>query len=98
MSPALAYRERDLEEDLSPVQELTTECARCDPDNPLAVAREKCPDCKGSGRALVALPTIIEQMKESRLELLVGAKKPNYSRGGNTPLDDDYIDPDDCCD
>ena len=67
MPPALAYRERDLEEDLSPVQGLPAECAICDPDNPLAVPRENCPECKGSGRALVALATIVEQMKEARL-------------------------------
>jgi len=92
MSPAaLAYRERDLEEDSSPVQGLTTECACCDPDNPLAVPRSKCPECKGSGRTPIALATIVEQMKESRLELLIGPK--NSSRGA---LDDDYIDPDDC--
>jgi hypothetical protein len=93
MSPALAYREQDLEEDLSPVQGLTTECARCDPDNPLAVSREDCPECKGTGRALIALPTIIEQIKESRLELLIGPKKTSHGA-----LDDDYIDPDDCID
>jgi len=92
MSPALAYRERDLEEDLSPVQGLTTECAHCDPDNPLAVPREKCPECKGSGRALIALATIVEQIKESRLELLIGPKKMDKSALD----DDDYIDPDDC--
>lgn len=95
MSPAaLAFRERDLEEDLSPVQGLTTECAKCDPDNPLAVPREKCDECKGSGRALVSLPRIIEQIKESRLELLIGPKK----NSGSALLDDDYIDPDDCVD
>lgn len=89
MSPALAYLERDLEKDLSPVQGLTVECAMCDPDNPLAVPRSKCPECKGEGRALVALPTIVEQLKESRLELLIGPQ--------NSPHDD-YIDPDDCVD
>jgi hypothetical protein len=92
MSPALAYRERDLEEDLSPVKGLTTECARCDPDNPLAVPQHDCPDCKGSGRTLIALAEIVEQMKESRLELLIGPKK--MSRGALD--DDDFVDPDDC--
>ena len=92
MSPAaVAFRERDLEDDLSPVQGLTTECARCDPDNPLAVPRSKCPECKGSGRAPIALTTIVEQMKESRLELLIGPQN-----NGKGALDDDYIDPDDC--
>jgi hypothetical protein len=74
MSPALAYRERDLEED------------------PLAVARKLCPECKGTGRTLIALATIVEQMKESRLELLVGPKKMNRRALG----DSEYIDPDDC--
>lgn len=96
MTPALAYLESDLESDPSPIQGITTECARCDPDNPLAVAREKCPDCKGTGRTLIALAAIVEEMKESRLELLIGSKKPN--RGGSVggDYDDDYIDPDDC--
>jgi hypothetical protein len=90
-SPALAYKEKDLEADLGPVQGLTAECARCDPDNPLAVPREGCPECEGTGRALIALATIVEQMKESRLELLIGPQK--MDKGA---LDDDYIDPDDC--
>lgn len=88
MAPALAYLERDLEKDLSPVNGLTVECAKCDPDNPRAVPRAQCPVCKGAGRSLVALPTIIEELKESRLEFLVGAKKEP----------DEYFDPDDCCD
>lgn len=91
MSPALAYLERDLEKDLSPVQGLTVECAKCDPDNPLSVPRAKCPECKGEGRALVALPTIVEQLKEARLELLIGPK-------GTNSADDEYFDPDDCVD
>ena len=91
MAHALAYLERDLEKDLSPVQGLTVECAKCDPDNPLAVPRSKCPVCQGLGRALVALPTIIEQLKESRLELLIGSKK-SYSAS------DEYVDSDDCID
>jgi len=90
MAAALAYLERDLEKDLSPVQGLTVECAKCDPDNPRAVARNKCPVCKGLGRSLVALPTIVEEIRESRLELLVGSKK--------VAVTDDYYDPDDCCD
>jgi hypothetical protein len=96
MSPALAYQERDLEEDLSPIQGLTTECARCDPDNPLAVPRKSCPECKGSGRSLVALSTIVTQIKESRLELLIGPK--NSGGFGSKSLLDDYVDPDDCID
>lgn len=92
---ALAFREKDLEEDLTPVQGLTTECANCDPDNPLAVPREKCEECKGTGRALIALPLIIEQIKESRLEMLIGPKKPG---DGSALLDDDFVDPDDCID
>ena len=89
MAPALAYLEKDLEKDLTPVQGLTVECAKCDPDNPLAVPRSKCPVCQGVGRALVALPTIIEQLKESRLEMLIGPQNSSTN---------EYIDPDDCID
>jgi hypothetical protein len=88
------YREHDLERDLSPVQGLTVECAKCDPDNPRAVPQTKCPVCKGSGRALVALPTIVEEMRDARMELLVGPKRLQSKRAQS---DDEYVDPNDCC-
>ena len=76
MSPsnALAYNCKTLEADPASVESLTVECARCDPDNPLAVPRAKCPDCKGTGRSAVALASIVTEIRESRLEVLRGGQ------------------------
>jgi hypothetical protein len=71
---ALAYSSKTLEKDPTIVESLTVDCGRCDPDNPLAVPRKKCPECKGTGKAPVALATIVTQIRESRLELLVGGR------------------------
>ena len=76
MSPAnaLAYNCKTLEADPATVESLTVECARCDPDNPLAVPRAKCPDCQGTGQAPIALAAIVAEIRESRLELLRGSQ------------------------
>jgi hypothetical protein len=76
MSPAtaLAYNCKSLEKDSTSVESLTVDCGRCDPDNPLAIPRKQCPECKGTGRAPVALATIVTELKASRLELLVGGR------------------------
>ena len=97
MSAALAYLEHDLEHDLSPVQGLTVECAKCDPDNPRAVPQKKCPACNGSGRTLIALPSIVEEMRDARMELLVGPKGQKNARSQANDAYDGYVDPDDCC-
>jgi Zn finger protein HypA/HybF involved in hydrogenase expression len=74
MSPTLAYNCKTLEADPTPVESLTVECARCDPDNPLAVPRAKCPECKGTGKASIALAAIVTEIRASRLELLRGGQ------------------------
>jgi len=75
MSAALALNCRSLEKDPTPVESLTVECAKCDPDNPRSVPRESCPVCRGTGRARVEVATVVGEIKASRLELLTGGKK-----------------------
>jgi len=75
MSVALALNCRELEKDPTPVADLTVECANCDPDNPRSVPREKCRQCRGTGRARVAVSTVVGEIHSSRLELLTGGKK-----------------------
>ena len=65
---ALAFRCENLDSDLGEIANLTVECYRCDVDNPLAVARSKCPDCKGSGRAPVQFAQIMSEIRESHAE------------------------------
>ena len=72
---ALSYNCKLLEKDSTPVKSITVVCPACDPDNPLAVSPTKCSSCKGSGRVPVAVVAIVEEIKSSRLELLVGGRK-----------------------
>ena len=82
MSPstALAYNCRSLESDPTPIEALRVECARCDPDNPLAIPRPTCPDCKGTGLAKVALAIVVGEIKQSRMAHLVGDQDDHESR------------------
>ena len=66
-STALAYKCEEVD-DPTTVEKLTVECWRCDEDNPLAVPSEKCPVCKGSRRAPVALATVLREIRSSRAE------------------------------
>ncbi len=75
MSVALALNCRELEKDPTPVEDLTVECANCDPDNPRSVSPEKCPVCRGTRRARVAVSAVVGEIRTSRLELLTGGKK-----------------------
>jgi hypothetical protein len=74
MSAALALNCRELEKDPSPAADLSVECFACDPDNPRSVPRGACRSCNGTGRAKVAIASVVEEIKSSRLELLVGDK------------------------
>jgi hypothetical protein len=65
---ALAYRCEDQDLDLDKIANLTVECYRCDVDNPLAVARATCPECKGTGRAPVHFAQIMSEIRESHAE------------------------------
>ena len=69
MSAALAIKCEELSEDLKPIETLTVSCYRCDPDNPLCIPREKCPDCKGTGEAPVQFAGIMREIRESKAEL-----------------------------
>jgi len=69
MSAAMAIRCDDLGEDLPPVEKLTVSCYRCDPDNPLCIPQERCPDCKGTGQAPVQFAAIMKEIRDSRAEL-----------------------------
>ena len=73
MSPALAIKCEELSEDLKAnecnIETLTVSCYRCDPDNPLCIPREKCPDCKGTGQAPVQFASIMREIRNSKAEL-----------------------------
>jgi hypothetical protein len=69
MSAALAIKCEELNEDLTSIERLTVSCYRCDPDNPLCIPREKCPDCKGTGQAPVQFAGIMKEIRESKAEL-----------------------------
>jgi hypothetical protein len=69
MSAARAIKCDDLGEDLTPIEKLTVSCYRCDPDNPLCIPRERCPDCKGTGQAPVQFASIMKEIRESKAEL-----------------------------
>ena len=66
---ALAFKYDELGDDLTPIESMTVDCYRCDPDNPLAIARSKCPDCQGTGRAPMAFASIVKELRNSRAEL-----------------------------
>jgi hypothetical protein len=69
MSHALAYRCDDPDSDLNQIANLTVDCYRCDPDNPLAVPDpSKCPECKGTRRAPVHYAQILSEIRESHAE------------------------------
>jgi Zn finger protein HypA/HybF involved in hydrogenase expression len=84
---ALALNCRSLEKDDSPAENLTVKCAKCDPDNPRSVPRSKCPVCHGSGRARVGLSGVVREIRESRMELLLGDKNRRRSQSDS---DSDY--------
>jgi hypothetical protein len=65
MRSATAIRCDDVD-DLDAVQVATVECYRCDPDNPLAVPREACPACRGTGRSPVEFVPILREIKDSK--------------------------------
>jgi hypothetical protein len=69
MSAAVAIKCEELHEDLGPIERLTVSCYRCDPDNPLCVPRERCPDCKGTGQAPVQFASIMREIQDSKAEL-----------------------------
>jgi len=50
------------------VEVSTVECYRCDPDNPLAVPRETCPVCRGTGRSPVAFVPILREIREAKTQ------------------------------
>ena len=107
LATALSYDCRKLEKDPTPAVGLLVDCPRCDEDNPLAVERSRCPDCKGTGRAPVSLHTIVSELHASRLELLEGGgqstTRKRYARPVRTEEGDgdgngEWCDPDDLCD
>jgi len=75
-SSAYALSCRALEKDPAPAENLTVSCANCDPDNPRAVPRKSCRACRGTGRARVALASVVGEIHASRLEMLRGGKTP----------------------
>lgn len=79
MSSALALNCRSLEMDDGPAENLTVQCAKCDPDNPRSVPRSKCPACRGSGKARVGLSSVVREIHASRMELLLGDKRSKRS-------------------
>ena len=69
MSTALAFRCDELSDDLTEIEKLTVECWRCDPDNPLAIPRDRCAECQGTGRSPVALAAVVREIRQSRMEM-----------------------------
>ena len=63
---AQAYTLTAVEGDPRIVEGLTKECGLCDSDNPRAVPRESCPECRGSGRQSLAIGTIASEISKSR--------------------------------
>jgi hypothetical protein len=53
-------------DNLDEIEVASVECYRCDPDNPLAVPRPSCPDCRGTGRAPVKFIPILREIREAR--------------------------------
>ena len=69
MSTAIAIKCDEIGEDLTAIETLTVSCYRCDPDNPLCIPQEKCPNCKGTGQAPVQFAAIMREIRESKAEL-----------------------------
>lgn len=65
MRSATAIRCDEID-DVDKLDVTTVDCYRCDPDNPLAVPRETCPTCRGTGRAAVELVPIMREILESK--------------------------------
>jgi hypothetical protein len=74
MQAATAIRCDDVD-DLDGVQVAAVECYRCDPDNPLAVPRETCPACRGTGRSPVELVPILREIRDSKTSPTRAQKK-----------------------
>jgi len=85
---ALALNCRSLEKDPAPVATLTVECAKCDPDNPRAVARKTCRACGGTGLSRVSACHVVAEIHASRLEMLRGGKAGRRSRNDDPDLDE----------
>ena len=68
MSTALAIKCEELD-DLTEIEKITVECWHCDPDNPLAVSKNQCAECQGTGRASVSLAAVMREIRQSRTEL-----------------------------
>ena len=68
---SLAFKCDDFDDDehLAPIEKLTVDCWSCDEDNPFAVPPDKCPVCKGSGRAPVVFTSILKEIHGSHAEL-----------------------------
>jgi hypothetical protein len=70
----VAYKCHELERDATPVASVAIECPLCDPDNPRGVSRPTCPRCGGTGLAHPSIADVVAEIRQSRLELLVGGK------------------------
>lgn len=53
-------------DDLDKLEAVTVDCYRCDPDNPLAIPRETCPNCRGTGKAPTCLLGIVREIRETK--------------------------------
>jgi len=76
LAAALSYDCRKLEKDPTPAVGILVDCPRCDEDNPLAIERSRCPDCKGTGRSPVSLHAIVSELHRESPELLEGGGQP----------------------
>jgi hypothetical protein len=65
MQAAAAIRCDDVD-DLDKLEVATVECYRCDPDNPLAVPRQACPTCRGTGRSPVEFVPIMREIRDAK--------------------------------
>jgi hypothetical protein len=65
---ARTYSLKEIEADLSIVEDATKECASCDPDSPKAVPRSKCKVCGGTGRQKLAAIAILKELNSSEAE------------------------------
>lgn len=65
MRAANAIRCEDVD-DPDSVEVVTVDCYRCDPDNPLAVPREACSTCRGTGRSPVEFVPILREIRDSQ--------------------------------
>jgi hypothetical protein len=85
MRSATAIRCDDVD-DLDAVEVATVECYRCDPDNPLAVSREACPTCRGTGRSPVDFVPILREIRDSKTH----PKKSSTPRESDDDLNLEY--------